>query len=115
MAPARTLLVMELRSGVTAPARARDAVRRQLAGQLAPATLEDLLLVVSEMVTLSAPRAAVPRLLLRVDRWPAHIRAELHDGGSVPDPAMAGGLLSALSSRWGVEHAPVSVWAELPV
>jgi len=114
---------LELAGGPTAPARARAAVDR-LGGDLAPGTLHDLRLVVSELVgnaVIHGPDAPV-RLRLQVD-GPGRVRGEVADEGgdgtiAIRESAGEGGgyglrLVDRLSHRWGVHEGSTHVWFEL--
>jgi anti-sigma regulatory factor (Ser/Thr protein kinase) len=116
-------LDLELAAGPLAPARARAAID-EIAGALAPALLDDLRLVVSELVAnaiLHGPDAPV-RLRLHAD-GPGRVRGEVADQGrdgtiAIRESADEGGgyglrLVDRLAHRWGVHEGSTHVWFEL--
>ena len=107
-----------------AAAEARQEVKAWLMGVRAPVgCLDDVLLIVSELVTNAVLHARTPlRLVLRYDG--ARVLAEVFDQdprlpSPASDPQTAGGrglfLVDGLSTRWGSEHVRGGkrVWAEL--
>ena len=115
-----------LAAGPKAPALARRAIAGWFGRRVDAATLGDLQLVVSELITNSCVHADVP-----VGRWvqlsaaivDGVVRIEIRDSGL--DGAVArrppdgnGGyglnLVEALATRWGIDHEDgTSVWCEL--
>jgi anti-sigma regulatory factor (Ser/Thr protein kinase) len=108
-----------------APAQARASVD-VLEHILAPALLQDLQLIVSELVTNSVkfgPRRAIT-LSLRVEDG-GRVRGEVIDRGDgerarpemSPEPSVDGGwglyLVDRLARRWGVTAGSTHVWFEL--
>jgi len=106
-------LHVELPTGREVAGRARQAVRDQLDRSLANPALEELLLAVSEMVTMVLRTATEPTMSLRVTWRPDLVRVEVHDGPAEVQPGMGGRLLTVLAERWGVTAAPPAVWAEM--
>jgi two-component sensor histidine kinase len=121
-------LELRLAAGVNAPAAARAAVTAWLAGQLTPATLMDVELLIGELVANSIRHADAPAdalVSVRVDVEADAVRLEVWDagrGGSIarrePDLQYGGGfglnLVEELSRRWGVSRdSGTQVWAEL--
>jgi hypothetical protein len=108
------VLSMEIAAGPLAPSRARMVARRRLTGSLSEQQMEDLLLIVSEMVTLGltrgAPEAGVG---VRVDRRGTGLRVEVRAGaGSYGGLGME--VIHTLSDRAGLTgDVPVTLWAEL--
>jgi two-component sensor histidine kinase len=121
-------LELRLAAGLNAPAAARAAVTAWLAGQLTPATLMDVELLIGELVANSIRHADAPAdalVSVRVDVEADAVRLEVWDagrGGSIarrePDLQYGGGfglnLVEELSRRWGVSRdSGTQVWAEL--
>ena len=121
--------VIELDGDPDAPARGRHAVTQVLDswGYAGPAR-EDLLLVVSELVTNAVQHGAEP-IVVTVVRAPERVRVEVTDGAAdssphssrVPQDAETGRGLSVvtrLAAAWGWRASPgrgKTVWAELPL
>ncbi|MEU6540536.1 ATP-binding protein [Streptomyces sp. NPDC047000] len=108
------------------PAAARVFVSEALGRWGRTGRIEDVLLCVSELTTNSVVHGAPPgrRILVRVERHPALMRVEVHDGGSrmpvrrEPQDGVEGGrglpLVSAVADHWGVSERQGSgkcVWA----
>jgi serine/threonine-protein kinase RsbW len=117
-----------LAAGLDAPAAARVAVTRWMAGRVSRLMVADVQLLVSELVANSVRHADGAGDAVVSVR--AHARAdvlclEVHDGGTggsigrrAPDLEGGGGfglnVVAALSRRWGVNRdAGTCVWAEL--
>lgn len=99
--------------------------------KLPPATIEDAVLVISELVT-NAVTHALPPAVLQLSRTvadgPRALRIEVTDAGpagSVPRPAdgrtpaehgRGNGIVSALATRHGTRAVPggITRWADLP-
>jgi anti-sigma regulatory factor (Ser/Thr protein kinase) len=122
--------VIELDGDPDAPARGRHAAGEVLDGWgCEPGTREDLLLVVSELVTNAVVHGSEPIVVTMV-RAPERVRVEVTDGaaGSSPhsnrrppaDAESGRGLsvVTRLAVAWGWSATPGSgktVWAELPL
>jgi len=121
--------VIELDSDPDAPARGRHALTEVLAGWgCAESTREDLLLVVSELVTNAVLHGAEP-IVVTVMRAQERVRVEVTDGLSDASPhnnraaphAETGRGLSVvtrLACAWGWRATPgrgKTVWAEVPL
>ena len=122
--------VIELDGDPDAPSRGRQAATEVLDGWgCAPAVREDLLLVVSELVTNAVVHGAEPIVVTMV-RAPERVRVEVTDGATESSPhtnprpradAENGRGLSVvtrLALAWGWRATPGSgktVWAELPL
>ncbi len=122
--------VIELDGDPDAPARARHAGTEVLdRWGCAPETREDLLLVLSELVTNAVVHGAEPIVVTMV-RVPDRIRVEVTDGATESSPhnnprpsadAENGRGLSVvtrLAVAWGWRASPgrgKTVWAELPL
>ena len=122
--------VIELDGDPDAPSRGRHAVTAVLdAWGCEPGSREDLLLVVSELVTNAVVHGAEPIRVTMV-RAPQRIRVEVTDGAAASSPhgnprpptdAETGRGLSVvtrLAVAWGWRASPgrgKTVWAELPV
>ena len=122
--------VIELDGDPDAPARGRHAVTAVLdAWGCEPGSREDLLLVVSELVTNAVVHGAEPIRVTMV-RAPQRIRVEVTDGAAAASPhgnprpptdAETGRGLSVvtrLAVAWGWRASPgrgKTVWAELPL
>ncbi|HEU4348930.1 MAG TPA: ATP-binding protein [Actinoplanes sp.] len=119
--------VIELDADPDAPARGRRAVSEVLAGWgCAASAQEDLLLVVSELVTNAVLHGAEP-IVVTVVRAPERVRVEVTDGRSDASPhnnraaphAETGRGLSVvtrLACAWGWRASPgrgKTVWAEV--
>lgn len=109
----------------TAPAAARRLVRSRLDGLIGPQATDDLLLVVSELVT-NAVLHGAGEIELRIAFDGSRVTGRVADegGGFVRAahrrPAnRAGGnglhLVGAVTTRWGVREEAGHVWFELPV
>lgn len=120
--------VIELDGDADAPARGRHAVTEVLAGWGCPESArEDLLLVVSELVTNAVVHGAEP-IVVTVVRVAERVRVEVTDGASdssphnsraAPDAENGRGLsvVTRLAVAWGWRATPgrgKTVWAELP-
>jgi anti-sigma regulatory factor (Ser/Thr protein kinase) len=105
---------------------ARQAVRQHLAEVLPAATLADLTLAVSELVT-NAVLHGKGRIELRVELGEGSVKGEVIDEGAGferqiradggVDGVAGRGLLivGQLSERWGVHEGTTHVWFEIPV
>jgi transcriptional regulator with XRE-family HTH domain len=114
----------ELARSVEAPGMARDAMRVTAAG-IPPATLEDALLLVDELVTNAVrhPPRTVSSMLLEIWVGPHAIRASVAVAGTRPvrplTPTPSGGwglaLVAEIASRWGAgrEGGMNVIWFEL--
>jgi anti-sigma regulatory factor (Ser/Thr protein kinase) len=127
--PPRTK-VIELDGDPDAPSRGRHAVTEVLDGWgCAADTREDLLLVVSELVTNAVVHGAEP-IRVTMMRAPERVRVEVTDGAAGASPhgnprppadAETGRGLSVvtrLAVAWGWRASPgngKTVWAELPI
>lgn len=121
-------LVFSVNGGVEACSEARRAVRAG-DGAVPASAREDLLLLVSELVTNAVRHAGVgPERTLRVEleRWPRHVRVEVaHPGPAFepdiapPSPDATGGwglvLVDRIADRWGIvsRTGRTYVWFEL--
>lgn len=106
---------IELVGGRSAPTRARAVARRVLAGLLEDPAREDLLVLVTELVTNAVRHAGVDEsrnVVLHLAAAPRIARVEVCDGGPGFEPAERepgpdGGfglmLLRTLPDRWGLE------------
>ncbi|MFL6129861.1 MAG: ATP-binding protein [Mycobacteriales bacterium] len=121
--------VIELDGDPDAPARGRRAVSGVLTGWGCPGPAqEDLLLVVSELVTNAVVHGAEP-IVVTVTRAPERVRVEVTDGRSdasphnnrpAPDAETGRGLsvVTRLACAWGWRSTPgrgKTVWAEVPL
>ncbi len=121
--------VIELDADPEAPARGRQAVTEVLTGWgWAPSAQEDLLLVVSELVTNAVVHGAEP-IVVTVVRAAERVRVEVTDGLSdaspqnsraAPDAETGRGLsvVTRLACAWGWRASPgrgKTVWAEVPL
>jgi anti-sigma regulatory factor (Ser/Thr protein kinase) len=116
---------VEIVGGLTAPTRARAVARRVLAGLLPDPAREDLLVLVTELVTNAVRHAGVDEsrnVVLHLAAAPRIARVEVCDGGPGFDPVErspgpGGGfglmLLRTLPDRWGLETDDgVCAWFE---
>lgn len=106
-------LHMEIPADVSAPGRAREAVRTRLDGLLSKPAMEDLVLMVSEMVTMVLRSATEPSMNVWVAWRTSSIRAEVSDGPTEISPGIQGQVLDFVSARWGIDSKAPSVWAEM--
>ena len=118
----------KLPGGAQAPAEARGLIGDWVGGELSRATLEDIKLLVSEVVTNAVrhPSGSGP-IEMRVTLRRGTIRVEVLDPGgqgfakpsvSTPPPDALGGrgllIVDRVATRWGVdEGSPTRVWFEL--
>jgi anti-sigma regulatory factor (Ser/Thr protein kinase) len=121
--------VIELDADADAPARGRHALTELLDGWgYAQDQREDLLLVVSELVTNAVLHGAEP-IVVTVVPAPERVRVEVTDGATDssphnrrprPDAESGRGLsvVTRLAAAWGWRASPgrgKTVWAELPL
>ena len=120
-----TLLPAALGADLGAARRARREAQRFLERHGVHSRRDDVLLVVSELITNSVLHAqAAPELILRRVPDPPCVLVEVRDPSPVlpverdPDMAARGGrgmrLVSAIADKWGVEvrEAGKTIWAE---
>jgi anti-sigma regulatory factor (Ser/Thr protein kinase) len=117
---------IDLVPGLDAPRCARTVTRSVLADRLDARRANDLLILVTELVTNAVRHAGLEphdRIELRLTARNGVVRAEVRDPGPgfVPverEPGAGGGfglmLLRTLSDRWGISAAgPTCVWFEI--
>jgi anti-sigma regulatory factor (Ser/Thr protein kinase) len=117
-----------LAADVEAPRAARESVRRWLTGQVGAVVRNDVLLVVSELVTnsvLHGGAASGDVIHVRLRAWNGRLHLAVEDAGRNGDvalrpasPGLAGGLglniVDRLTLRWGVSRRRgTRVWAEM--
>jgi anti-sigma regulatory factor (Ser/Thr protein kinase) len=106
--------------------RARRFVRETFAEWGVKRTVDDALIVVSELVTNAITHAASP-CQVRLSCDETSVRVEVFDeGAGTPDPQPASNtsehgrglhLIAAVTAAWGIQQIPDDgkiVWAELP-
>lgn len=109
----------------SAAAQARRLVTTQFGDRLGEETLDDLLLVVSELVS-NALLHGSGDIELRMAIDSRHVTGSVVDEGAgfereprAHDPARVGGhglyLVGRIAERWGMGHGPTSVWFQIPV
>lgn len=116
----------------TSAREARAFVRMAIEGQVTVETLQDVLLVASEMVSNVIRHARTP-LTLSLELHDAHIRLAVTDGEPPVRPAdhtpadreataesesgRGMGIIDAVSRGWGIGDTPIgkSIWAEIPL
>ena len=115
---------IEIKRDPTAPAAARRAVER-LDGQIDPALIPDVKLLVSELITNSVKYGNDGALRLQIEaKGPRKLRVEVVDQGSGFEPVARsrpktepGGwglhLVETLTERWGVREGSTHVWFEI--
>jgi anti-sigma regulatory factor (Ser/Thr protein kinase) len=121
-------LELILAADVQAPHAAREAVERWLTSQVGAFVRNDVLLVISELVTNSVRHAgAVPGdvICVRLRAWNGRLHLAVEDAGRNGDvarrpasPGLGGGiglnLVEELTLRWGVSRRRgTRVWAEM--
>jgi anti-sigma regulatory factor (Ser/Thr protein kinase) len=104
----------------------RRVVTDTLQGWDVASVIDDIVLIVSELVT-NAVRYDGPRVDLRVQLRAGVLRVVVHDGRSAPDSDLhpdddaEGGrglqIVEALARSWGIQPVPngKNVWAELDI
>jgi anti-sigma regulatory factor (Ser/Thr protein kinase) len=117
-------------SGSSSPAAARAWIKVWLDGRVSERTVQDAMLVVSELVTNSVVHSGVAAgapVQLRANLDADILRLEVGDLGAgsdivrtPPDPISPGGfglaIVERMGARWGVVHASgTRVWCELPL
>jgi anti-sigma regulatory factor (Ser/Thr protein kinase) len=120
--------ILELPGGADAPARVRQALERELGGDLDADGLYSLRLLASEIVTNSVVHSGLDAdgsVTVSVARRRSRVRVELRDSVTrvtpaprEPDRRGGGGfglhLVDLLAASWGVERGErVCVWFEL--
>jgi anti-sigma regulatory factor (Ser/Thr protein kinase) len=121
----------EIAGGAEAPCLARELLTSQLGESMPEATMHDLHLLATELVTnavLHAHVGATDTLEMRVAATPNLVQVSVTDPGHVAsspelqelDPSVPGGmglfLVEQISSAWGVELTPEGanrVWFEV--
>jgi anti-sigma regulatory factor (Ser/Thr protein kinase) len=109
----------------TAVREARRIVARQLAQHIGEETLDDVLLVVSELVT-NAVLHGRGDVDLRMELDRGRITGAVSDEGHGftprrrrPDPSRVGGhglhIVARVADRWGLTAGTTHVWFEIPV
>lgn len=124
--PAAVQERVELEPGLAAPRRARVLARELLAEQLDERRRNDLLVLVTELVTNAVRHATIGPgdvIVLNLAAADGVVRAEVTDPGPgfepvEREPGPNGGfglvLLRTLSDRWGVAcDGPTCVWFEI--
>ena len=119
---------LELPGGMTAAGAARAALSERLEDDLAPARLEELRLLVTELVANSVRHGGVDErgvVVVEVALLDDRARVEVSDAGRQGEPRVlapdldgGGGfglyLVDRIAIRWGAEHDPgLRVWFEL--
>jgi anti-sigma regulatory factor (Ser/Thr protein kinase) len=113
------------RRDLDAPARAREAVRSSLGGRVPKATLDDALLVVTELV-LNAVLHGQGAVECTTELAGGEVRGEVIDQGSgfvhevrERGPEAVGGLglriVGNLTTSWGVREGTTHVWFAIGV
>jgi anti-sigma regulatory factor (Ser/Thr protein kinase) len=114
---------------VHAPAAARSTIADCLGDRVAPAVLDNAMLLATELVTNSVRHSGMPAsagVAVAITITPVNVRLDVDDpgrGGTIaprpPDEERGGfglNLVQTLSERWGVERAAqggTRVWAQL--
>jgi anti-sigma regulatory factor (Ser/Thr protein kinase) len=117
---------VQLAPDIASPRQARVLARELLAEQLDGRRVNDLLVLVTELVTNAVRHAGLgptDSIELRLSAAAGVVRAEVHDPGPgfepvEREPGPGGGfglvLLRTLSDRWGISAAgPTCVWFEI--
>lgn len=116
-------LALNLPPDASAPAVARAATLRQLAGKVDPERMSQLTLVISELVS-NAVIHGRGDIVLRLQLDDEIVRGEVIDQGAGfereirargPQDVSGRGLflVDALSSRWGIHEGTTHVWFEV--
>ena len=113
---------VELASEIVAPSRAREVARKRLGPLLDDRRRNDLLVLVTELVTNAVRHAGPGRIVMHLAAADGIVRVEVCDDGPGFEPAERepgphGGfgllLLRTLADRWGVAaDAGTCVWFE---
>jgi anti-sigma regulatory factor (Ser/Thr protein kinase) len=114
---------MRLRSGPTAAAEARRGVMSCFEGMLGAEKLDDVLLVVSELVT-NAVLHGDGDIDIRLTCDAGVVRGAVSDEGHgfdgrprKPDPRRIGGhglhIVGRVADQWGLAQGTTSVWFEI--
>lgn len=121
-------LRLEIPGGANAPSTARSAIMRHFEAELAPARMEELRLLVTELVANSVRHGGVDedgRVFVEVALTRDRARVVVSDDGRQGDPTLrppdlggGGGfglyLVDRVALAWGAEHNPgLRVWFEL--
>jgi anti-sigma regulatory factor (Ser/Thr protein kinase) len=115
-------LTLNLPQDASASGLARAAAKRYLVGRVDPERLNELMLVISELVS-NASRHGRGEIVLRLQVDDEVVRGEVIDQGEGfegeirergPDEVSGRGLflVDALTSRWGVHEGTTHVWFE---
>ncbi|GAC1435139.1 MAG: hypothetical protein NVSMB51_03930 [Solirubrobacteraceae bacterium] len=123
--PVSPAFSITLPRNVEASSRARAAVRDELGGRVPDATLDDVLLVVSELVT-NALVHGQGMIELRVELDGQSVKGEVIDEGGGFEREMrvegvqeVGGhglaIVGQVAANWGVHEGTTHVWFELPL
>lgn len=116
-------LCVELPRGPEAPALARRALD-ELSGDLDPALLPDMKLLVSELISNSVKYGGDGPVRLEVTSSPERVRAEIVDQGTGFAPMVRDGdlhkvggwglhLVEQLTDDWGIYEGSTHVWFEI--
>jgi anti-sigma regulatory factor (Ser/Thr protein kinase) len=117
-------LELRLKPRTDAAAEAREAIRERLSASLAAPTLDDLLTVVTELVTNSVRHGPGAPIDVRVEvAADGAVRGAVADQGEgkvaireTRTPGTGGiglRLVDSIAARWGVHEGSTHVWFEL--
>jgi anti-sigma regulatory factor (Ser/Thr protein kinase) len=116
-------LALTLPPDASASSLARAATKRQLAGEVGPERLSELILVISELVG-NASVHGQGQIVLRLQVDGEVVRGEVIDQGAGferevrargPEEVSGRGLflVDALTSRWGIHEGTTHIWFEI--
>ena len=114
-------LLIEVEAQNGAPAQTRQVIHERFHGEIAEGLLRDLLVVISELVTVSVlrrPRGSAIQVFISVGEGgliQGKVGSEGDPGGAIPaieaDRGLGAQIISALVDRWAVDEE--TIWFEL--
>lgn len=112
-------MTLQVESNIKAPGKSRSHLAA-LKPNLGP-RFDDVILVVSELVSNSVRHAASREVGIKIDAQKDYVRVEVTDDGDGFEPEAPRGeglglyLVDKIARRWGVvDDGRFTVWAEIP-